>query len=233
MAKREIELLSKNAYAKYLGINEKAVRNAVAIGKIKKGWDSENQKIIKHLADKEFGHLHQVVKPRPGVSSEKLAVKIDKLNKSEINTENSDKSELTNKNKKSPKKSELLVKTSDENSDLNNPEISIDELIKKIKITEGLSYGEASRIREVISLARDKTNLEELYGSLVRKADVDRVLYLAGSELKKSLMAMPQRCADELVHANNKVDVINIMLRELTEILTSFSGFEELNIAKK
>ena len=230
MAKISVELLSKNAYAKYLGINEKAVRNAVSSGKIKKGWDTENQKVIKHLADKEFGHLHQVAKPRPGVSSDKLAAKIDRQNKSEVSAKSSDKSEVKKEIIKSPNKSDKTDEQEDYDDEAIDPELSIDELIKRIKITSKLSYGEASRIREIIQLARDKTNLEEQYGSLVRKVDVDRVLYLAGTELKKSLMSMPQRCADELVHSNNKVDVINIIARELTEILANFSGFDNLNL---
>ncbi len=133
--------MSKNAYAIYLGISEKAVRNAVLEGKIKKGYDTNKQKIIKHLADKEYGHLHSVVKPRPGVSKDKLSVRMSDQDEQKKNVMNSDKSEQKQKRIPSPKitskKSEENVSEDEDEKPVDLNDYTYDQLIEKIKITPG------------------------------------------------------------------------------------------------
>lgn len=230
MAKTEVEYLSKNAYAAYLGINEKAVRNAVTQGKIKKGWDTDKQKVIKHLADKEFGFLHKVVKPRPGVSRDKMA---DKLKSEEVRLKTAESSDNTTskvRNAKKNIKSEELPDSDDmDELDLTDG-ISTADLLKKIKITPDLSYAEATRRGAVIQLATDKNKLEEQQGSLVRRADVERALFTLGSQLKKALFSIPPRCADELLGQTSKVALINTLNSELTQVLAEFSNFATIKL---
>lgn len=235
MAKKEIEYMSKNAYAMYLGVSEKAVRNAVKEGKIKTGFDLSRQKIIKHLADKEYGHLHSVVKARPGISKDKLAVRINEVNQSEKNVKISDKSEPISKKNTSPKKPSKKSEEPEEDSDdeIEDPEeYTYEELMAKIKITPSMSYSEAYRRNTILNLASDKMKAEELKGLLVRKSDVESVLYDFGSQIKKALMSMPLRIADALLNAGDIVTVVNIMNKELTDILTEYANFEGVNLKK-
>lgn len=243
MAKKEEEYLSKNAYASYLGINEKAIRNAIAIGKIKKGWDAERQKVIKRIADREFGHLHKVSKPRPGVSSAKLADKIKSEKSPNKTGTNSDKSEVKTvviaeksatkkKSEQKAKKSEQIDEDDDDFEYVLEEGFSLGDLISSIKITPTLEYGEAMRRREILQLAADKIKIEEQHGALLKKVDVDKTLYVAADQIKKALMAIPQRCADEILHAENKVDVINIMMKEITEALGQLADLENIKLNK-
>ncbi len=228
--------MSKNGYAKYLGITDKAVRNAILSGKIKKGFDPVKEKIIKHIADKEYGHLHAVVKARPGVNQDKLAVRITKVNESEKVNPNSDKSEhLALKNvspKKRPSKSEFNSDDDDtEPEDLK--EYSYEELMAKIKITPSMSYSEAFKRTSILNLATAKMKAEELQGILVRKHDVESTLYEFGTQLKKALMSMPLRISDELLNATDTIEIINIMNKELTAILHDYANFDQVNLSSE
>jgi hypothetical protein len=236
MAKNEIEYLSKNAYAQYLGVSEKAVRNAITDGKIKKGFDLVRQKVIKHLADKEYGHLHSVAKARPGINKDKLAVRINEANRSDKNVQNSAKSEVVVKKSASPKKpskkSEVSPGDDDDEEPADLQEYSYEQLMEKIKITPSLSYSESLRRKSILDLAAEKMKAEIQQNLYVRRSDVEAVLYEFGSHLKKALMSMPLRIADELLNAGEVVSVVNTMNRELTDILNEYSNFEEVNFIK-
>ncbi|MBO9674427.1 MAG: hypothetical protein J7577_13350 [Sphingobacteriaceae bacterium] len=233
MATKEPELLSKNAYAQYLGINEKAVRNAIAQGKIKKGFDTVKQKVIKHLADKEFGFQHKIAKPRAGVSKDKLADRLKSEKSPNKTDKNSDKSEPKLKKSKSPNKSEVLDEETAVQVLSFGPEMSVKDLIKSITVTPDMEYSESMRVRELIALAFDKIKLEEQEKTIVRRADVERVLFTFGTQIKKALMSIPARVADELVNADSKVDVINILTEEFTRTLTDFANFESIDLTKE
>lgn len=281
MAKKEVEFLSKNAYAAYLGINEKAVRNAITTGKIKKGWDAEKKKIIKHIADKEFGVLHQVPKAQRGVSKADVLTKIEvrkkagnseqkntspvKIDSSELDTlespNNSEKkvvdlhaqslhnerelkqhnnekySEKRNQNAGMGKPSRPTKKAAEpdeENEDYTlpvldfNPNATLQDVINLIQVTPYLTYADALTKREIVGLAMDKLKLEELDGVLVRKTEVERNLFSLGDRLKKALLAIPVRCADEILTANNKVEAVNIMTEEINQVLSTFANFEKI-----
>lgn len=58
MAKRTQERISQREYARRLGISNEAVRKAIEAGKIVKGWDKKEGKIILDIANKEWGALH-------------------------------------------------------------------------------------------------------------------------------------------------------------------------------
>lgn len=240
MAKKESELMSKNAYAIYLGVSEKAIRNAVADGKIKKGWDADKQKIIKHLADKEYGFLHQAPKAGPGISKATLVKKLtsekkhDKLSKTrtEFGVEN-DKSERPNK---IDQKSDDLA---DGNDDLTSEQIAdiskleTSELLKLLPITAKMSYKDALTANEIIEAALKKKKLEELEDILIRRTVVESTLFAFGSQLRKALLAIPGRVTDDMITAANKVEALNVLTEELTNVLDQYSNFESIKLTNK
>lgn len=57
MIKEDNERISIREYAKRIGVDEKAIRNAIVAGKIKKGYDVTVKKIIPSAADKEYGNV--------------------------------------------------------------------------------------------------------------------------------------------------------------------------------
>lgn len=257
MAKIEPEFLSKNAYAKYLGIDEKAVRKAIESGKIKKGFDLVKKKIIKHLADKEFGFLHQLNRPKAGVSKQQTADSLKSEKKSELSVAKksevrSPKSEVeevdlddgivavpdSNKRPKikKPPAIKQLNREPEDDEDLQipnlvfNPRATDETVADLIQVTPYMEYKEALTKREIIGLALDKVKLQEQNKTLVRKDQVDAALYAFGAEIKKNILSIPQRCADELLHAESKVDVINILMKELNQALSALSNMNDFEI---
>lgn len=69
-----LERVSQREYAKYLGVSNEAVSRAVKDGRIKKGWDAKQQKIIVLHANNEFGFMHKEnlpgAEPLPEVNDE-------------------------------------------------------------------------------------------------------------------------------------------------------------------
>lgn len=222
MAVKSDDFLSINAYAQRIGINEKSVRNAIRDGKIVKGYDTEKKKIKVKIADKEYGHLHKIAKPRPGVNKSKLVSKIESSDKSE---------KLVKKNTKSEVKSEQSE--ADKSVSGFDEIIGYEELLLQIPITPNLPYSEATRRREIIQLALEKKKLEEMENVLVRRVDVERVLFAFGSQLKKAILSAPSRVIDEILASNDKVEAINILTEELTNILTIYADPEKVKLVNK
>jgi hypothetical protein len=241
MATKQPTLLSKNAYAKYLGVNEKAIRNAIASGKISKGWCVDNQKIKVKEADIEYGHLHKVATPKPGVSKTKRIEQLNTPEKSEKPAKKVRKSEpVKSENKKSEKSEEKP--DSAYSFDHTNEFIddtyrdfgdTYEELLLKIPVTSELPYNEAVRRREIIQLALEKKKLEELETVLVRRELVEKVLYSSALNLKKNLMMVAARVADDIITADNKVEVMNIINNEISSILAEYANVGEIDLTVK
>lgn len=100
---------------------------------------------------------------------------------------------------------------------------SWDVRVEDIKIRKDMAPGEIMRLRELIGAALDKKKLAEAEGVLIRRDSVEKVLFAHGSRLKKAIMAMPERIIDDVLAAPNKIEALNIMKHELTQILTSLS----------
>lgn len=237
MAKTGPELLSKNAYAKYLGISEKAVRNAVSDGKIKKGWDADRQKIIKHLADKEYGFLHTTPKAGPGLSKAAVVRKLESGKRHDKVSKTRTGFGLEKGKSEGPKDDvegleELLTEAAgSEGADISKLETPA--LLKLIKITAGMSYKDALTANEIIEAALKKKKLEELEDILVRRVNVEAALFTFGSQLRKALLTLPARVVDDIMNAENKVEGMNLLTAELVLILDTYSNTETIKLSNK
>jgi hypothetical protein len=70
------ERISIREYARRLRIDEKAVRKAIAAGRICRGYDKEVKKILPDEANQEWGYKHEAVKQQKGVSRAKAIEKM-------------------------------------------------------------------------------------------------------------------------------------------------------------
>lgn len=201
--------ISIRAYAKELHVDESAIRSAIEAGKIKNGVvyvqrvingkKKKVPKIIAKIATKEWGFTHLNPKPQRGLSAKKVADKLEQ------------------------KKESIILSNPEEKNDSEDKEYTYTELIKEIKITPGLSYQQALLRKEILATAREKMELEEMQGILVRKSDVEKALFAMGDQLKKSLLNIPARCIDEIIAAPNKIEANNILTLEINQVLTSMS----------
>ena len=211
--------ISLRAYARGLNITHTAVSHAIKNGKInkgvqyvtkiRKGVEVQVPVINKIIADTEWGNLHKTDKLKPGQT------KAGKLLKNLVHPVPEKLDRIKNDS--------LPDTTSDEDADE-------EHLLSKMHIDRRMSYGEASRRRELIGLATDKKKLQELEGLLVRKDVVDRALFILGSELKKALFNVPARITADVRAAANDVYAQSIITVELTQILNEFSKMQELKL---
>lgn len=231
MENSEPVLMSKNAYAKYLGVDEKAIRNAIGAGKIVKGWDAEKKKIIREKADKEFGFLHKLPKAKAGVNKAKTVAKIDEQLKAKPARKSKAKSEPANTNSEHAENSDKSDSESPNTNDLKEFEgMSIAEVMRRTVIHPDLSYAETERRKSILQLCTDRIKLEELHGSLVRKEAIDKALYAYGSQIKRGFLAIPARTIDAILAADTKVEAINILTEEINSALEKLSSYQNLKL---
>ncbi len=211
--------VSLRAYSRGLDISHTAVSHAIKNGKInkgvqyvtkiRKGVEVQVPVINKIIADIEFGNLHKTDKLKPGQTKAGKLLKIS--------------GDAIAKKLDGKKNKGLPLITSDEDADE-------EHLLSKMHIDKQMSYGEASRRRELIGLAMDKKKLQELEGSLVRKDVIEKALFMIGSELKKALFNVPARITADVRAAANDVYAQSIITVELTQILNEFSKKTEIEI---
>lgn len=211
----EVKNISVRAYAEHLKVSDKTVRNAIADGKLKKGvlyrtqirkgQQIEVPEINKDIADKEWGFLHQTGKQKPGQSKNKI--------NDDAATKITDKPE---------KHSADLGADLPENDDLDG--LTEDGLVSTLKVRKSTTFKEAVRLREVFAAQLDKLKLQELEGTLVKKADVEKSLFAFGDEIKKEFLNIPARCIDEIMATKNKVEAINILHIEIENVLNKLTS---------
>ena len=104
------------------------------------------------------------------------------------------------------------------------------DLLRNLKITAKMDMAEAMKVNEIISAELARLKLLETEKVLVRKVDVEKVLFAFGSQLKKSITKLPEMIVDEVLASGNKVVAINIIKEAINEILNSYANFSEITI---
>lgn len=205
---KKIEYLSVRAYARRLNVDPKAVRKAIAEGKIRSGYDAQSKKIRPDIADKEWGFQHKLPKVQRGVSALKVA---EKLNAGQPPADSGRKG------------------TANEPGAHLGQDQSYEQLTKNIAVTADMSYDEALKANQLLNTAITKIELEELNGQLVRKSDVDKQLFALGNVLKKALLNIPARCIAEVRAAATDIEGSVIMTREIEAVLKQVADLEYKN----
>jgi len=206
------KLISIRAFAKLIGVSEISIRRAIKDGKFTVGIDAATKKIDeeKALVD-EWVKSVRVVK-KNGISKAKFIEKVEKS-----------KAAVTQKSNKQT--------TTESNVTTNYTPIKAEsELLKSLKITSNMDLASAMRINEIISAELARLKLLETEKVLVKKIDVEKVLFAFGSQLKKSITKLPEMIVDEVLASGNKVTAINIMKEAINDILSSYANFSEITI---
>lgn len=202
---RDNNNISVRAFAKQISVSEGAIRHAIKDGKLGDVYNAETKKINVAQAKKNAWVQQQsVIKPKAGVNRAKTIEKLEK------------------------EKKEIEEKT----IEINNPNVSdAVDVIKDIKITKDMTVATAIRFREVVGLALDKIKLQQAQDVLVEKAEVERVLFKFGDELKRGLLDIPKRVTRDVMAAPNEVEATNILTDEITQVLLKFSEIKNFQTA--
>jgi hypothetical protein len=174
MAKLRQERVSQREYAKRLGVSNTAVGNAIEDGKIHKGWDKVEKRIIVPIADKEWGNLHK---------------------KSTIEAI---KTEVPSGSKESTP-----------------------------KLNAQTPYQEAVRLEKVAKARLAFLELQREEGKLINKGEVQKSLYAYGTEVRKSIQQIPERCVDKVRAAGNRNDAIQLMQDVIDDLLKRLTAITE------
>jgi len=214
-------MVSIRAFAKQIGVSEITIRRAVNSGKFSLGWDAASKTIDETIAiNDEWVKSVSVVK-KNGISKTKFVEKVEKKKVGQ----------KVSKQDNKQKKSVAPKDTSNDNSTTNFEQLSREsELLNDLKITSDMSLADAMKVNEIISAELARLKLLEAERVLVRKVDVEKVLFAFGSQLKKSITKLPEMIVDEVLASGNKVSAINIMKEAINEILVNYASFNEITI---
>jgi hypothetical protein len=184
MGRKAFEKVSQREYARRLGISNEAVSRAVREGRIKKGWNEKEGKIIVEYADREFGLLH-----------------------------------------KNTNVSQLLSDSTEQTNDVpttTTEKMPVDD--GGLVLNSKVSYGEARRIKEIISGQLLALELKQKKGELVNRDEVYKKLYEFGQELRTALLVVPDRTIDLILAADSRHESHKLLVDALYEVLETITN---------
>lgn len=89
------------------------------------------------------------------------------------------------------------------------------------------SKAELDRLLAEVKLQQAAIQLRQTKGELVEKVRVYRELYELGQELRKDIMAVPDRTLDNIRAAKTRSEAYEIMRGALADVLTAFSQIKD------
>jgi phage terminase Nu1 subunit (DNA packaging protein) len=193
--------ISIREFARRIHVSEGAVRKAIKEKKIVAGFDEKKGKILFVQAYAEYGQSKTAPKAGHGVSKAKVAEKLTAMQGATVAAGDDD---------------DLPEDVAE------YKHLSVSELIEKINVHDKLEYSETLRLDMILAIAKEKMKLEEMQGTLVKKADIDKQLFALGNELKLKLQNIPNRCVALVRSAANDVESSNILLKEINQVIESF-----------
>ena len=214
----EQKLLSGRQVAEHLNINESALRRAWRESKFTEsdGYDPISKKFKWPMfAESAYAQSVEPIKAKRGVSRLEAIEKIDAAEKTS-------KKGAKAANKQDTGTSGIDVSSIDVES------ATAEQILSNIKITEKTDMKEAMRLREVFGALLDKNKLQEQERILVKRADVEKVLFDYGMEIKKALITIPERVTADMRAAPTDVDALNILKHEIINVLSVFSKTETI-----
>lgn len=213
-------LLSYRAFAATINVDESAVRRAIREGKFCKGVNIIAKKIDTDLAYADSWVIKaSVIKPQSGVSRKKAIEKLDAVNEQPSATA---KQTIADTEHTKAFKQQLEDKI--------NTAKAEGVLIADLRVFADTPMAEAMRINELFSAEMARLKLEELEKTLVKKSEVEKVLFAFGSQLKKAIQKLPENVVDNVMAAENKVAAIHIMKVAINEILEQHANLTELTL---
>ena len=217
--------ISIRELARKLNVAPNSVMRAISAGKVDDCYDSVAKKFDWKKAQKnEWVQSASVIKAQRGVSVSKAIEKIDRSEKIPLKKEKEIKSSDSKKN--------IIPENVSEQEDEGEriDELSEEELTDRIKLTENMPIQQAMRYKEIIDAAINKIKLKQLQSILVPKADVEKAYYNYAAQFKKALLQIPDIISDDVMSAENKVEVMNIIKKSLVSVMEEYSKAPEIQI---
>lgn len=216
MGRKPLEKVSQREYARRLNISNEAVRKAVELGKITKGWDKKEKKIIVEKANEEWGNIH--IKAQAD-EDQTQAEAIKRL-------------QSYDGNKPAPAPSLVKSKRPEDPDDTQGGAFAeLEEY--ELAVASRASFAEALRVEKVAKARSAIIDLRKQTGELVNKAEVYKQLFGYGQQIRTAILAVPDRCIDEILTAPNRAESHQVLTKYLHEALQKLSDIENINFQNK
>lgn len=85
------------------------------------------------------------------------------------------------------------------------------------------SLASAKRLQSVIKAKTMSLELQRLQGTLVDKNEVNKQLFALGQELKSAILAVPDRCIDDIMACTTRGAAFQLLYSHLVDALTAMS----------
>lgn len=199
MGRKGFEKISQREYARRLGVSNEAVRKAIAAGKISKGWDKVNEKIIWEKANEEWGNIHKQANAESEAAEAEARKRVQSY---------------------SPPPAPRGKRQDPEDTE----EDALSELNEfALTVASDAPFAEALRVEKVAKARQEVIKLRELQGSLVNKSEVYKQLFGFGQSVRQAALAVPDRCIDEVIAQPTRAEAHQIMTKYLHEALEKLS----------
>lgn len=214
MGRTAYERISQREYGRRLGVSNETVRKAIEAGKISKGWDKKEKKILFEAANEEWGNtfLNQL---SAGEAAEADAIKRLQT----VPDPAPKKPQAKQQQKKKPVEEMTDDELMDEAAMFGNPS----------ELDINMPFSEAVRREKVYQQAIKGVEFAEKTGKLVNKGEVYRQLFGFGQAIRKAIEAVPDRATDELMTITNRAIFHQTLTKYLHDALTKMTEAENLS----
>lgn len=205
MGRKPLEKVSQREYARRLNISNEAVRKAIEAGKISKGWDKKEKKIIVEKANDEWGNLFL-----------------------KANTEGEQAQDEAIKRLQSTLPPKPQVRHTDPEDTENDAFAELQEY--ELAVSNKANFAEALRVEKIAKARQEIIRLSETVGKLVNKQAVYKQLFDYATSIRQAILAVPDRCIDEILAAPNRAEAHIVLVKYLHEALEKLSNEDNLKI---
>ena len=200
MARKGYERISQREYGRRLGVSNETIRKAIEAGKINKGWDKKEAKILFEKANEEWGNIY--LAPEPGVAE--LTQHIQPYSP--------DKPQATK-----PQGQRPPVDPDDTQA------AAISEL-ENFNLNSRTPFADALRFEKIAKARLAELEMNKAIGTLVVKDAVYKELFAFGQEVRQALLVVPDRCIDAVLAAKNRSEAHSILSKEIHEALEKLTS---------
>lgn len=214
MGRKLLEKVSQREYARRLGVSNEAVRKAVIDGRITKGWDKKEGKIIVEKANEEWGNIHIQVAKEGAHSQNEAIARVQALTYQQQPTK--------------PAKPRF--------EDPEDTEITAFgelEQYNSLRVASDAQFAEALRVEKIAKARQEIIKLQELTGSLVNKTEVYKQLFGFGQSVRQAVLAVPDRCIDEVIAQTTRAEAHQILIKYLHEALEKITEADQMTFKQQ
>lgn len=201
MGRKSYERISQREYGRRLVVSNETIRKAIEAGKINKGWDAKEKKILFEKANEEWGNIY--LKPDEGV--QEVISHLDKVLSDQKNSQGSKDAKI-------------------KNSEAKDTEAEAIAELENFNLNSKTPFAEALRVEKVAKAKVAELEMKEKIGELVNKDIVYKELFKFGQEVRQAVLAVADRCIDSVIAAPNRSESHNILTKELHAALEKLTN---------